>query len=280
MSRKIFLIIGLLLVLAAIPLTVFLVFQKQLLTKKAAPATVLSLAPATITKNVGETFTVNINVDSGTNQIVSADIDLSFNPTVLEVSSITKGTFFPDAQEPTKIIDNNTGKIKYSLFSMVEKQGAGAFASIVFKGKGGGLSALAFDPTTTIGGRNETEALSRAVPGNYVITAAAPPTGGSTPTSAVILTLTPTPAGRGGLVATSTPTPTPTTTLRTTPTPTSASALGGGTLPTPTPTLPITLTLTPTPTIPVTGNFETTVMLLMTGLLLLMFGAGTVFLVR
>lgn len=275
MKKKLFLILGLLIVLISIPLTVFLVFQKQLLTKKAAPTTVLSLAPAAITKNVGETFTVNINVDTGTNQIVSADLDLSFNPAVLEVSSITKGAFFPDAQEPTKIIDNNTGKIKYSLFSMVEKQGAGIFTSIVFKGKGSGLSALSFDSTTTIGGRNETEALSRTVAGNYVITAV---TLTPTPTGTSTTTPTPTPitqagGGQGGAsIPTATPTPTPKIT------PTSTPPVGGST-PTATPTSGLGGSVsTPTPTIPVTGVFETTAILSLGGLLLLILGASLAFL--
>jgi len=233
MSKKILIIIGILVILISIPLTIFLVKQRQELRMKAALATVLSLSPAAITKAVEETFNVDIVVNTNENSIVSADIDLTFNPNILEALSISAGSFFESPTEPTRLINNNLGKIQYSLFTMTAKQGAGTLASIVFKGKGPGISQVTFDSTTTVGGIGETEALSRAEPGSYVIASAATPTPTPTtgptttptqtptpsPTSVPTMTPIPTPtSGTGGLGPTATPTPTPTTAAGTTPT--------------------------------------------------------------
>jgi len=268
MSKKILIIIGALILLISIPLTIFLVKQRQELRMKAAPATILSLTPATLTKAVAETFTVNIVVNTGENSIVSADIDLSFDPTVLEALSISAGSFFESPTEPTRLINNTTGKINYSLFTLTAKQGSGTLATITFKGKAAGVSQVAFDPTTTVGGIGETEALSRTEPGSYVIASAATPT--------------PTPTTGPTITPTQTPTPSPTSVLTMTPTPTPTSGTGGLgptaiSTPTPTPTTVVRTTPTPTPTtspeeLPETGNITPTFILIGFGILVLTSG--------
>lgn len=272
MNKKIIAIIVLILILVSIPLTIYLVKRQQELRLKAAPATVLSVSPATVEKTVGDIFNINIQIDTGDNQVVGADLYLSFNSLVLEALTITPGGFFDSPQELTKNIDNQTGKIVYSLGSFTPKQGLGILASISFKAKSEGTSSLAFDSGTSVAGIGETEALQNTIPGSITVVVAE-----ATPTP----TPTPTPTSPPG-----TPTPTPTSPPGTTPTPTSeptptpTSGTGGPgptSTPTPTPTTVVRTTLTPTPTtspeeLPEAGNITPTFILIGFGILVLTSG--------
>lgn len=95
MKRRV-IIVAVLLMLLAIPITVFLVAQNQELRKRAVPATTLALSPATVNSKVGETFSLEAKIDTGENQVISAEIHLAFDPEKLEAESITNGALFPN----------------------------------------------------------------------------------------------------------------------------------------------------------------------------------------
>ena len=63
---KIALIVGILLILLAVPLTVFLVMQQQDIRQRAAPATTLTLSPPTLTVSVNQTFSLDVMIDKET----------------------------------------------------------------------------------------------------------------------------------------------------------------------------------------------------------------------
>lgn len=263
MKKKIFAVIVLLLILASIPIGVYLVKRQQEIRLRAAPATVLSLTPATGEYDVGETFTINVSVNTGENLIVSADIILNYDPLVLKGLSITRGTFLENVQEIQNVIDNDTGKIIYSIYTANEnaKSGTGTLASISFEGKAAGTSTIVFDPQCAVYGLGEyQDVLVDTVPGTYTIAAAIPT---ATPTPITSPTETPTPTPGGG-TPTESPTPTPT------------GGVGGpeatATL-TPTPTTAAGATSTPTPTVseelPEAGFFTSTLLLLIGGGVLL-----------
>src|SRR3989344_4004077 len=106
--KKILLIIIFLLILIAIPLTVFLVRQRQEVRQKAAPASVMYIDPSTITKNVDDTFDVDVKIDTAENRIFGAEILVTFNTTYLEALNIRQGTFLPSVLT-AGTVDNQNG---------------------------------------------------------------------------------------------------------------------------------------------------------------------------
>lgn len=238
MKQKIIAIIILLFILASIPVGVFLVKKRQEIQLRAAPATVLSLIPAAEDYEKDEIFTVEVRIETEPNIIIGADLYLNFDPQILEVQSVSLGTFLPSAQEATNQVSNNLGTIIYGLFTSAEnaQSGTGTLAQIAFKGKASGTSTVTFGSQTSVAGITDAEALSGTVSGSYLIVEAQP---------TLTPTLTPTPTPTGGVGEPEEPTETPTAT------PTTTDGTGGGAGPTetPTPTTATGTTLTPTPTV-------------------------------
>lgn len=278
--KKVLLFAGLVLLLVSIPLGVFLVSQRQGLPGKAVPATTLSLYPATVTKEINQTFILEVKIDTGENQTTAAELHLNFDPNKLEGQSISVGTFLPVVLV-TGNINQATGKASITLGSQPAepKRGQGTLAFITFKTKAvPGTTQVSFDPTTQVAGVGEAgNVLTGTSPASITIAG-----GNITPTPTQGPTATPT--IRPSVTPTIGPTATPTPRITTTPTPTSGGVGGPQptATPTPKPTTSPTTTLTPTPTpsLPVTGVFETTLTLAAMGLLLLILGAGTALLLK
>ena len=192
MDKKAIAIIGIVLILAAIPLTVYLLEKRQELRTGAVASTVLSF-PTEVNKRVGDSFAVNIQIDTGENQVSGADLEITFDPNVLECLSLSPGTFLVNPNSWYERIDNDSGRIVYTLGSFDSRRGSGVFASIDFRAKNAGTSPLRFEAGTSVAGIGENEALQETVSGTVIVSG-----GDVTPTP----TSTPTPSG--------TPTPTPT----------------------------------------------------------------------
>lgn len=263
MKKKILAIIIFVLIFASVPAGVYLIQKRQELRSRALPNTVLSLEPATASHNINEVFLVNITIETGTNIVAAADIDMSYDPQVLSLEEILPGTFFDSPTELRKEI-GVPGKIYYSLGSLTPKQGSGIIAIISFRGLTAGTSSVTFDSTTIVAGIDEGNILENTLSGYYTITGVEPTatpgteTPTSTPTSTSVPTVTPTPTTNGvGGGPTSTPTPTPTATR--TPTP------AAGAISTSTPTI--------SPEgIPETGVLTPTLLFLTAGAVLFAFG--------
>jgi hypothetical protein len=218
--KKILIIIGSLILLAAIPITIYLVRHNQELRSKAAPATSLSFSPSTVTAKIGDTFTLNIQIDTGENEVFVADLHIAYDPTKLEAQSITNGPLFPNVLTSGAIDSSGKAKIMVGASSTTNPvTGTGTAATIKFKAlaaTSGQISIQFISPDTYVGANQEdsTNVLIGSVPAKVTITNTS-----NTPTS------TPTPT-----ITISTPTPT----SKTTPTPTSTTST-------------LTPTATPTP---------------------------------
>ncbi len=131
--KKIFFILSIVLIIIAIPATIFLTRNQQELRKKAVPATTLALSPATVTKKVGDTFSLDITIDTGTNQVVAADIRVTYDPEKLEAQSITNSTVFPNILT-SGIVSRGSASIAVGA-SDVRKpyRGIGTIAVVRFK---------------------------------------------------------------------------------------------------------------------------------------------------
>lgn len=102
LSGKKLIVLGIIVVLlAAIPLVFWQVSQQQQTQSSAAPATILSFQPAVVTTTVGQKFDVDIYLDPGTNNVLSTNFTVTYDPTKLA----TTGAGFtpithPDAATP------------------------------------------------------------------------------------------------------------------------------------------------------------------------------------
>ncbi len=238
MKKKFALIIIAVLVLALAGLLAYLIRTGKLKPIAAPSGPTLSLSPTSLIVGVGQTFNVNIVLDTAGQAVDGVDVFyLHFDPQILEVQDadpatsgvqITPGSIFPSYLGNS--VDQAAGKIAISgivaVGSTTGYTGTGTFAAVNFKALApAAASSVYFDFTagattdTNVAehGNPGTDILSAVTDGNYTVTS------GQSPTPTLSPTLTPTPT------PTSTPTPTPT-------------------QPTPTPTHTSTKTPTPTPT--------------------------------
>ncbi len=94
--KKALIIITILLVLTAIPVTIFLVKQQQDIRQRAAPATDMYFEPNQTAANVGQTFTLDVKMNTGQNYVAAAQVDITVDPLYLEIVSLQQsGTFLP-----------------------------------------------------------------------------------------------------------------------------------------------------------------------------------------
>lgn len=209
--KRVVIIVVALLTLLAIPATVFLVMRNQEIRKRAAPATTMSITPATVTKQIGDEFTLEIHMNTADNQVVAAQVSLSFDPEKLEAVWIHNGTMFPNIIS-SGVVGNGVASIALGAANTTTPiTGTGLVASVKMKALANTTAPVSvrFAADSFVGalGEGSVNVLTSTTPAT--VTIASSGGGQSTPTP------TPTqPAGTGSL------TPTPTGSLSLTPTPT------------------------------------------------------------
>jgi hypothetical protein len=207
--KKVFLFIAIGLLLLAIPATIFFLSQQRNIRARAAPATTLSLTPAIQTVTAGQAnIKLNVDIDPGTNQVISAKIYLTYDPTKLEAKTITNGSSAPRVLN-SGVIENGTASINVGAAGNSQPITArGTIAVITFTAKAatGNISpaSVQFASNTFVGGLNETTAnvLIGTTPAKITIAGAnttganftSDATPAATPTAALIPLLTLTPA--------------------------------------------------------------------------------------
>ena len=196
--KRLVLIIVSILILLAIPLTVFLVSRNQELRQRAAPATTLTLSPASITKQVGDEFTLEVHMDTATNQVVAVQVSLSFDPTKLEAEWIHNGTMFPNIIS-SGVVGNGSASIALGAANTTTPiTGTGQVATIKLKALAGTAAPVSvkFASDTFVGalGEGSTNVLTSTIPSTITIS------GGDaavSPTGTLQLNVTPTQAATG-----------------------------------------------------------------------------------
>lgn len=109
------------LLLAIIPITLFVVKRQADLQTKAVASTNLSFTPTTATANVGQNFSVDIYADPGTNIVSIIELTISVDPDKLEIVSLTKN---PDVLPVTlrpAAIDGGTVTMTVSTSNNVQE---------------------------------------------------------------------------------------------------------------------------------------------------------------
>lgn len=200
MKKIVFFVVGILL-LVAVPATVYFVGRKQDIRSRAAPATTISFNPTSVTKAVDEQFTVNVNVNTETNSITAIKVAVVFDSTKLEATSITNGALAPKITA-SGVVSPGAASITVAAASTTEPiTGAGTVAIIRFKGKSPTTTPviIKFDATTFASGLAEsTNVITTMGTASISITGSAIE---ETPTPTLIPTIT----GAASL----SPTPTP-----------------------------------------------------------------------
>lgn len=250
-------ILGFLVLAAGIVAGTYLVQKNQDIREKAAPSTSLSFFPTVVTKNPGQTFSLTINADTGSNQITGIDIEISYDPSAIQLTQMKGTTAIASLSSIIKNgeINNTTGKARFVAYTAVKTAAVTGNIDIldisgnILAGAANGQYPITFTATTTVSAVDEGQ--------NVIIN--------STPATVTVTTGT----TGGGATATATATgasatATATATTKPTATATTAGGVGGANLnlPTASPTIKPTATSTsasattsPTtpPDLPVTG---------------------------
>jgi LysM repeat protein len=233
---------------------------------------VIKVSPAATQIAIGETTTINIVIENVTD-LAMVDLKLSYNPTMLQVISITEGSFFtPQAGVVKKDL---IGAVRYFAEATAPASGSGTLVAIVFKGKVEGTVNLTFS-AVLLGNSSGGDITVTKQGGQIIVGAAttvtdtpAPPTATNTPVpptathtpAPLTPTNTPIPPSDTPVPPTATHTPAPFTPTNTsippsdTPVPPTATNTAAPLTPTNTPTsdTPTAVTATSTP-IPLPTN--------------------------
>lgn len=197
--KKIILLILVVLTLAAIPVTVFVARQSQEKRAKAAPATTLAFSPASVTKKVEDVFSFEVRIDTAENQVVAAELHITFDPAILEAQSITNGPLFPNILASGQVERGAANITVGAANATTPIIGTGTAAVVKFKALAPTTSpvSIRFAPTTFVGalGESATNVLVGSTPATVTVTATGSATTQQTATQSA-----------------TTPTPTPTTT--------------------------------------------------------------------
>ncbi len=121
--------------------------------------TVLSVAPVLTTVSTGNSFAVDVNI-SGVADLYDFQLDLSFDPSILQATTVTEGAFLPSLYGPDStyfipgIIDSTGGSITFNADSLLSAEpgvtGTGTLLVFDFNAVGSGTSALTIDAATFI----------------------------------------------------------------------------------------------------------------------------------
>lgn len=148
----------------------------------------------TVTVNANDTFTLDVVVDAGSDQITSSDMWVLYDSTFLQAQSASSGAFFP-------AVTNNITDGKVYIAGLITdpgtyKTGSGAVATITFKALKDGTTTVSYDCRADVSNSSKviknavdpTNVINCAQNGTSIITIGA---GGSVvPTSAVVASTT------------------------------------------------------------------------------------------
>jgi hypothetical protein len=220
MLKPLLILLAVIIVAAGAGVGVYVLRQSTFSGVSADPATTLTMRPSDTNPDVGDTFTVAIDIDTAENSIVVAELRLNFDPSKLEATDIVPGNFItnPDTRGPE--IDNSQGTVSFDIIALgggsnTGVQGQGVLATLTLKAIGSGTATVGFSPNTLVAAIDEeTNVLVSSQPTTVTIsgttgpspTPTTPPGASPTPTIGTSeLTITITNPVSGSTVATTTP---------------------------------------------------------------------------
>lgn len=153
-KRDAAILFGVFVMAAAIPIGVFLLLQRNVPKEAGQGPAVLSVVPVAVTKAVGETFDVQVVLNTGDRDVWTVQAALKFDQDVLEPQSgqVELAPVFPGQQVQLNRIDAGAGKIEFALgadpTTKTAFRGTKPMATIRFKVKQSSKSqaSITFDP--------------------------------------------------------------------------------------------------------------------------------------
>ncbi len=228
--KKILLVAFIIVLIIAIPVTIYLISLQQKPKTSTVPSTTLMFSPESKSAKVGDEISFDININPGSNSVSLVKVAITYDTTKL---SATDGSFIPNASAFPSIVSGPTyesGKITATLSigansPPIEK--SLKVGTITFKSVGGtdtSSTQLTFANETQVLSTGATDqfnqnVLSTTTPANVTI-ASSETVLTPTPTTETVLTPTPTVEVQQNSSESSNLTPTPTTETVLTPTPT------------------------------------------------------------
>lgn len=126
MSSKKLGLTGLLIaLLVALPLFVFSFTNMNFdIREKAAPSTTLLISPNYQDLNPSQDFNLTVGIDSGENVVTGIDVELVFDPKIMQVTEIIPTTAIANLNNIIKKeIDNTNGKLRFATFTSNNSNG-------------------------------------------------------------------------------------------------------------------------------------------------------------
>ncbi len=215
-KKKLITAIVFLVLVASIIAGVLLVRENQNISEKAAPATNLTFSPVSVALIKGQTFTTNSRINTGTNLVTGIDIEISYNPAIIQLSQITPTSslsIFTNAATGQVIkneINNTNGTARFIAFVLDKNSGITgqkdilAISGTVMANAQPATYQITYSATTSIAAMNESQ--------NSLLSKSA--------FSLNVTNPTPTPSPSPTATPTKSPSPTPTPTKSPSPTPT------------------------------------------------------------
>lgn len=111
-------------------------FLFPIFTVKAMGASFLSLSPAELTAGTGDSFNVDVNVDTGSQDITGIDMIINYDPTLFKMTNFTKKDLL-GSNQPDPVIDESIGRVMYhptTASATDTYMGKGSIATMTFKG--------------------------------------------------------------------------------------------------------------------------------------------------
>lgn len=193
-GKKKLIIIALLFLSVATPASVYLVLREQEIRSQAQPATTVAFDPQStqvqpIKKTVGETFTLNITIDTGSNNVSGAELHIQYDSAKLTALgiSIASNPFLPSVLADGTVVPPGFAFITLGTPPSAPKQGKGVLATVTFRAASpteGTITQVKFTTDTRVVGTSEAGNLlvSQPAPAFVAINpVSSPPT--PTPTS-------------------------------------------------------------------------------------------------
>ncbi len=107
-------------------------------------AATINFDKTSVTVQSGASFSLQVNVDAGSDEIRSTDIYLKYDGSYLQVESVSEGSFFPTVTSDTA----TAGQIYIAGMvddPAVTKTGSGTVATVNFKAVKDGSTTISFD---------------------------------------------------------------------------------------------------------------------------------------
>nr|MBP7967517.1 hypothetical protein [Candidatus Woesebacteria bacterium] len=111
-----------------------------------ASAATLNFNPSSVNTQQDGTFSVDVVVDAGTEQVTGTDVYVIYDPQYLQLQTVTAGSFFPKS-------DNMPSTGKLYVWGVIENQGEyktgqGVLSTLTFKTVKGGNTTVTFQCDT------------------------------------------------------------------------------------------------------------------------------------